>query len=725
MKPYRERLRTLSEPFSPVRKGYQSLLSPGRIGSMELRNRIVMTPMGSNLCNPDGTLNERIMAYYEARARGGAGMVVMGSVSISWPVGSANVCQVAISDDRFIPDFTEIATRVHRHGARIALQLQHAGVTAMNDIAEGRPLLVPSVPKEGASDIGPTLTEAEATAMARPFVQPTSHLDYREATADDLAWVCSQFADAADRARRAGIDAVEIHAAHGYLISNFLSPSTNRRSDAYGGSLENRARLMVEVIQAVRERVGRDFPVWLRLDGTEFLKPEGITLHDAIAAARLAERAGADAINVSAYADPDRGIGYTEAHATHVPGRFVPYAAAIRRAVNIPVLTAGRIEPEVADRLIRDREIDFVLMGRKLLADPDLPRKLESGNAGTVRPCVYCYTCISQIFVNAPVRCAVNAATGFERESVIEPAERPRRVLVVGGGPGGMETARVAALRGHRVTLCERTSVLGGSVRLSAISYAPNGRLVRYFENTLAELPVEIRLGTVVDERFVREFAPDVVVMATGARWAALDIPGADRPHVMNGESLRALLGAADAPLPRTMSAAARGAMALARRLRITRSPELLAQASRAWMPLGHEIVIHGGGLVGIELAEFLAARGRKITVLEPGPLFAPQMMLLRRWRALHECRRLGVNLIANVTDSRIEQDCVYYRTPGGQERGIAAQNVILAAGATEDTVFPDRLRSTGFDVRTVGDCGNIGYIEGAIRSANAIARAI
>ncbi|CAB1367942.1 NADH:flavin oxidoreductase (fragment) [Denitratisoma oestradiolicum] len=561
--------------------------------------------------------------------------------------------------------------------------------------------------------------------MGRPFMQPTSRLHYKEATEEDLAWVCEQFADATERARKAGIDAVELHAAHGYLISNFLSPSTNHRTDRYGGSLENRARLLVEVIQAIRARVGRDYPVWIRLDGVEFLKNEGITSLDACAAARLAEAAGVDAINVSSYADPNRGVGFSEAHATHIPCKFVPYAAAIKQAVNIPVITAGRIEPEIANELLLEGKVDFINMGRKLLADPDLPNKLMHGRPETIRPCIYCYTCISQIFVGSHVRCAVNATTAFERECAVIATDKPRRVLVVGGGPGGMETARVAALRGHDVTLCEQGSSLGGTVLFSAISYPPNGRLVSYLEQSLRDLPVKVHLNTRADEAWIRRHNPDVVVVATGARRDSLPIQGADLPHVLTGDSMRAMMGAGSGPAPGGLSPLAKVLVGIGRMLGVTRSPKLVEKASHYWLPFGRNIVIYGGGLVGIELAEFLAERGRNVTVLEESGLFGTQLMLVRRWRAFYECDRLGVARIANVKDVVIEPDRVRYVGKGGQERSIPADHIILAAGAEADMSFADSIRKAGFNVKTVGDCQSIGYIEGAIRNGHAVAREI
>ena len=360
---------------------FEHLMSPGRIGGMELRNRIFMTPMGSNTADDEGYCGERLRQYYGARAEGGAALLIMGSVAISWPVGSANWRQVAISDERFIPGLKSVADVVHGHGAKLAVQLQHAGLTAMNDIRDGRPMLTPSVPKEKEGDMGPCLFPEEAAAMSTPYANPHARVAYQVATEEDIAWLIGQFADAADRAQRAGIDAVELHAGHGYVIHSFLNPSVNQRTDRWGGTLENRARLLVEVIRAIKQRCGSDYPVWCRIDGIEFLTEGGITHEDAKDTARMAEAAGADAIHVSSYADASKGESFTTAHTTHTPCGFVDYAAGIKAVVRIPVITAGRIEPEVGDRLIRQGRIDFVTMGRKLLADPELPRKIREGRA--------------------------------------------------------------------------------------------------------------------------------------------------------------------------------------------------------------------------------------------------------------------------------------------------------------------------------------------------------
>ncbi|MBW2274639.1 MAG: tRNA-dihydrouridine synthase, partial [Deltaproteobacteria bacterium] len=430
-----------------------SLMSPGRIGTLELRNRIVMTPMGSNLAEADGHLGERIIRYYEERAKGGAGMVIMGVGAIAWPAGACNPKQVAISDDAFLPGLCEITRRVHGHGAKIAIQLQHAGKVATRDMAVGRPMLVPSIPEAKAGDLMSEMTREEAQAFTADFRREGAGMFYHEASKEDLAQVVEQFAAAADRARRAGFDGIELHAGHGYLISSFISPASNKRTDEYGGPLENRTRLLAETLQACRSRLGADFPIWCRIDSCEYRVEGGITFDDAQQTAEIAEAAGADAIHVSAYADPSSAVAFTEAPLVHKPCGFVDFAAAVKKRVTVPVIAVGRIEPEEADRLVAEGRADFVAMGRKLLADPELPRKLDEGRPEDVRPCIYCYTCVGEIFFNRSSRCAVNPASGKEAELEIRPATVPKKVLVVGGGPAGMEVARIAALRGHRVTL--------------------------------------------------------------------------------------------------------------------------------------------------------------------------------------------------------------------------------------------------------------------------------
>jgi 2,4-dienoyl-CoA reductase-like NADH-dependent reductase (Old Yellow Enzyme family) len=333
---------------------------------------------------------------------------------------------------------------------------------------------VPSIPEDKPFDWPVDLTPQENKDMFEAFFAPGVVISHKVADEEDLGWVINCFAEAAVRARKAGMDGVEIHAGHGYLISGFLSPASNQRTDRWGGSLENRARLLVEVIKRVRTAVGPDFPVWFRFDSQEYLLNEGITLQDAIATAKLAEAAGADAVHVSANADKSKGISFTEGHATHFPGNFLANAAAIKAALNIPVICPGRIEPELGEEMIATGKVDFIAMARKLLADPELPNKLKAGRPELVRPCIYCYTCISQIFLGTHLRCAVNAQTGYELSAPIIPIKVDRerkKVMVIGGGPGGMEAARVAALRGHDVSLHEASGRLGGTVFFSSIVY--------------------------------------------------------------------------------------------------------------------------------------------------------------------------------------------------------------------------------------------------------------
>lgn len=693
------------------------LMAPGHIGKLRLRNRIIMSPMGSNTADDDGFCGERLMRYYEARAKGGAAMVIMGSVSIAYPIGSANWRQVAISDDKYLPALTELAALIHSHDCKIAVQLQHAGTTAMNDMKAGREMLTPSVPEEKPDDMQPTLFPDEQAAMMQGIDLATYAVRFHEAEAEDIAWVIDKFAEAAERARRAGIDGVEIHAGHGYLIHSFLNPAVNKRTDSYGGSIENRSRLLVEVIRAVKARCGQDFPVWFRMDGVEFMTEGGITHEDAKQTARLAAAAGADAVHVSAYADASKGESFTTAHAVHKPCGFVDYAAGIKAVVDIPVITPGRIEPQVGDRLIGSGKIDFVTMARKLLADPDLPNKIRDGQMDEIRPCIYCYTCISQIFLNTHVKCAVNARTGREFQTVITPAATPRKIMVVGAGPAGMETARVAALRGHHVSLYDKSTRLGGTVFFSAASYPPNGKLVSYFAGELKRLPVAIHLNTEVTPELVASEEPDAVVVATGARRGLPDVPGIDHPHVLSGDDIRAMItGESDGDGPR-LPPVTRTLLKLGSLSGITGRPDWMRQLSRVWMPMGKHVVMIGGGLVAVELAEFLAERGRKVTVLEEGGQFGSGLMMVRRWRNLADCRALGVDLIAHARVVRIDTQSVTYVNESHQERSIRTDQVIVTSGAEANPGLVEQLRGMVGEVHSIGDCNGVGYIDGAVHA--------
>ncbi len=708
---------------------YAALLSPGRIGSLALKNRIVQAPMGTNLAEEDGSCGERIQAFYEARARGGAGLLTMGVGAIAHPHGTAEPWQVGLSHDDFLPGLTRLVERVHHHGARIAIQLQHAGKTAIRDLTEGRELWVPSLPPRGSTAMMASLTQEElghfiSSSKSRQSGQPKIRV-MEQADIDNLV---SGFADAAERAKRAGFDGVELHAGHSYLIAGFLSPYYNRREDAYGGSLENRARLLLEIIGAVRQRVGTDYPIWMRLDAKELHTEGGIDLKESLKVAAMAEAAGLDAVSVSAYATLKEGHEFTEAPLVQTPGAFLDWASAFRKRLGIPVITAGRLSPEDSEQAIARGQCDFVAMARPLLADPELPRKLAEGRREAIRPCIYCYVCVSQIFLNQRIRCAVNPMVGHDHELRLEPTATKRHLVVVGGGPAGLEAARVAALRGHRVTLLERGPRLGGTLFFASLAYSPNGPLVDQLRHEVERLPVEVHLGVEATPALIQALAPDHLILAVGANRDAPAIAGADQAHVWSGDELRRLLtGEGEDVARRKLNLSQRMMLKAGGLSGVTGSAAALQKLSKLWMPLGKRVVILGGGLVGLELAEFLAHRGRRVSVVEAGGELGAEFSIPRRWRVLHELRQAGVELLTERTAERITAESVQVRDAEGDIQALPCDSVILASGARPDDTLARALADALPDlpITGIGDGERLGYIEGAIRAGMLAGRSL
>lgn len=708
-------------------QSFPHLLSPGQIGSMQLRNRVVLAAMGSNFAEASGHCSERLISYYEARARGGAGLLVLETSAACFPSGSTMPNTVAFSADEFLPGLTELAQRVHQHGASIVAQLNHGGKMAQEDTAAGRPIPLPSLMKPSPSDMFHVLTRQEVSHFIKAAGPDGKGPQYYEMTEADIADVVQGFASAAARAQRAGFDGVEIHAGHGYMLASFLSPYTNRRTDRYGGSRENRARFLTEVITATREATGGGFPVLVRLDAREYRIEGGITPADCVTTAQLCEQAGADAIDVSAYGNVAHAIAFTEAPLVHEPGGFVDFAMQVKRAVNIPVIGVGRIEPEVAEKHLAAGDFDFLAMGRKLLADPDLPNKLAGQDPAAVRPCIYCYICVSQIFINQAMMCAVNSEMGREWEQeqdVIASTRGARRVLVVGGGPGGMEAARLLASQGHQVTLWEGSKDLGGTARIAALAYQPNERLIDYLAAEVRRLPIDLHMGKRADADAIRKQQADHVILATGALRRAPDIPGKELRHVFDGEQLRGVLFGTDKQAAAKLSVFARLAIRVGRLTGALRSISLLRFASRYWMPIADEVVIIGGGLVGLELAEYLVERKRKVTVLEPGPALGAELAIVRRARVLHLLREHGTTIHKNAPVHQITAQAVVCELDG-ETHSIPAKQVIIALGAEADDSLASQLAGTEAEVHRIGDCREVSYIDGAIHSAREVVNAI
>jgi 2,4-dienoyl-CoA reductase (NADPH2) len=589
------------------------LLAPGHLGSLALRNRIAMCPMGVNLGEPDGTVGNAQAAWFEARARGGVGLVIVGSVSIAYPSGSFDARQIAASDDLHLPGLRRLVDDVHRHGATIAAQLVHGGTNSLLDVADGRPLLVPTKKRPPAPDaLSGMVTDEETAALMAPFGSSTAAYRVQEATDDDLAAVVDRFVEAAARVQAAGFDAIELHAGHGYLLHAFLSPHSNQRTDRWGGSPEARAELLVEVVRAVRHQVGPTFPVWARVGTHEAHRDPGQRIDDALVAMGLGIDAGLDAIHVTAYGEPMVATGITDGHTPHEPGALLASAGRVRRELGVPVIAMGRLTPEAAEQALADGAADVIAMGRPLIADPDLPAKLAAGQRHRIRPCTYQYKCIGAIFLNQPVQCAVNPEAGHEAEAAPAPTDRPKRVVVAGGGPAGLECARRLAERGHHVELREASDQLGGRLLLAEQADADLGGLLAWLVGGAEDAGVVIRAGVAV----TAPVDADVLVWATGGDWSGVTEAGLD--------DLRPWLDGA--------------------------------------RPLAAPIVVHGSSKAAVSIALRARADGHAVTLVPDDPVLAPELGLPGRFRLVAAAERAGV-----VVEHRIGTESVLDGATGAE----------------------------------------------------------
>lgn len=682
---------------------FQQLLKPGRIGTLELKNRIVMAPMGNGYGTVDGYVTDRLKAWFEERAKGGVGLIIVGVVPVDYPRGCTEPGQIGISDDRFIPGLIELANSVHRFGAKIALQLLHGGRISSTSIhPENVPL--------GPSPI-PLYDGAEAP---------------RELTVEDINHLVLLFADAAERAQKASFDGVEIHAGHGYLLDSFLSRHDNKRQDEYGGSLENRSQFLLEVIDGIRNRVGRDYPLWPRINGRTFGIEDGTTLEEALQVSKWLEQSGVDAIHVSGYGG-SLGVGFTEAPLVHRPGNLLPTAQTIKREVNVPIIAVGRISPELGEQTLCEGNADFIAMGRQLLADPHLPNKLADGKRKNIRPCISCYTCVDQNFYQQPIICAVNAAVGREASYNLQPANNPKRVTIIGGGPAGMEAARVAALRAHEVALYEKENRLGGSLFFAAIARKENGDLIVYLERELHRLDVKVHLGVEVTPDSIQKEKPDVVIVATGADYPELAIPGIARKNVLGSEEFRGLINGRFGP-------GIRKKLTFSQRLMLTigtpvlrnfLTPAIARRLTQWWMPVGKQVVIIGGDLVGCELAEFLAERGRKVSIVEKSKRLAPEMAIPLWWILKDQLKQRGVTMLRRVVCEEINNRGVIISDANGAKQTIVADTIILAPGVKSNLELFDAAKAKGIDARLAGDCAELRLIKGSIADGADVALSI
>ena len=632
-------------------QAYPMLFSPIKVGTQEVKNRVFMPPVSTNLAD-HGYVTDALVDHYTARAKGGVGLIITEVVTVE-PTYTYLPGDMCCYDDTFIPGWEKLAAAVHQYGAKIMPQLFHPAYMAFN--MPGTPRLI------APSFVGPSY----AREAPRPI------------TIDEIHELTRQFGDAAVRMQKAGVDGVEVHAAHAHgMLGGFLSPQYNKRTDEYGGSLDARMRFLLEVIAEIRERCGKDFIIDVRISGDEYTDG-GLTLNDMIYVSRRLEKASVDMIHVSGGTTIKRGSAIPAAgtkQASHAA-----LSREIKKHVTIPVATVGRInEAWIAEELIEDGAADICMMGRANLCDAEFCNKAAAGRAEEVRPCIGCLRCLNGIMFGKPISCTVNPDVEHD-EAGFEPAAEKKDVLIVGAGPAGMEAAYIAARRGHHVVLVDKQDQPGGQLRIASVPPAKQEltRVIKYQFSRLAEAGVDVRMGVeLTAEDIQRDFAGYEVVLAYGAEPIV--------PGFMTGFK------------------------------QVMTADDLLA--GRAFP--GKKIVIVGGGSVGCETADYLAPlvndlapSNRDVTLIEMTRALAANEGGAGRAVLVTRILDKGVHVLTEAKLTGVTEDTISYEKDGEEHVIEGADTLVLALGYRPNTALADALTGAGFACHVLGDskqCGNL-----------------